>query len=193
MNDKAEAPKQEVPKQRISEGEFRHYVFSLTELAAETDRFLKSAGYESKTPRFIGLVEPDFRARRKAGGGTLEIVGLVRENMEQALDALVKLAAVKAANRDIDCVLVLPPINEYVLIEWLTEEKGRWYFGTKDSKLMIWFCNPDNHTVICVVGSAADREMASHFYMSQMSFDEYISVRHQDFIRDRILAEEEED
>jgi hypothetical protein len=193
MNDKAGAPRQEVPKQRVSEGEFRHYVFGLSELRAETDRLLKLAGYELKPSKFIGLVEPDFRAKRKAGDSVLEIAGMVRENMEEALDALVKLAAVKAANRDIDCVLVLPPINEYVLIEWLTEEKGRWYFGTKDCKLMIWFCNPDNHTMICVVGSAADREMMKHFYMSQMSFDEYISVRHQDFIRDRILAEEEED
>ncbi len=193
MNDRAESPKPEVQKQRISEGEFRHYVFSLPELRAETDRFLKAAGYDLKPPRYIGLVQPDFRARRKSGNSVLEIAGLVRESMEEALDALIQLAALKAANRDIDCALVLPPINEYVLIEWLTEEKGRWYFGTKDSRLMIWFCNPDNHTVICVVGSAGDRDLAGHFYMSQMSFDEYISARHQDFIRDRILAEEEED
>lgn len=193
MNDKAEAPNQEVQTQRISDGEFRHYVFSLSELRAETESFLKQAGYELKPRRFIGLVEPDFRAKRKAGNTVLEIAGMVREDMEQALDALVQLAAIKAANRDIECVLVLPPINEYVLIEWLTEEKGRWYFGTKDSRLMIWFCNPDNHTTICIVGSASDREMARHFYMSQMSFDEYISARHQDFIRDRLLAEEEED
>jgi hypothetical protein len=188
MSDKVEAP-----KQRVSDGEFRHYVFGLAELRAETDRFLKLAGYEKKPAKFVGLVEPDFRAKRKVGSGSLELAGMVRENMDQALEALVKLAAVKAASRDIDCVLVLPPINEYVLIEWLTEEKGRWYFGTKDCRLMIWFCNPDNHTMICVVGSAADREMTKYFYMSQMSFDEYISVRHQDFIRDRILAEEEED
>jgi hypothetical protein len=188
MNDKVEAP-----KQRVSDGEFRHYVFGLSELRAETDRFLKLAGYDVKPSKYIGLVEPDFRAKRKVGNGTLELAGMVRENMDQALEALTKLAAIKAANKDAECVLVLPPINEYVLIEWLTEEKGRWYFGTKDCKLMIWFCNPDNHTMICVVGSATDREMVKHFYMSQMSFDEYISVRHQDFIRDRILAEEEED
>jgi hypothetical protein len=162
-------------------------------LRAETESFLKRAGYELKPSKFIGLVEPDFRAKRKVGNSGLEVAGMVRENMEQALQALIELAAIKAANKDLDCVLVLPPINEYVLIEWLTEEKGRWYFGTKDSRLMIWFCNPDNHTMICVIGSAADRDLAKHFYMSQMSFDEYISVRHQDFIRDRILAEEEED
>jgi len=188
MNDKVEAP-----KQRISEGEFRHYVFGLSELRVEAEQLLKRVGYDLKPSKFIGLVEPDFRAKRKVGNSVLELVGMVRENMDQALEALTKLAAIKAANRDIECALVLPPINEYVLIEWLTEAKGRWYFGTKDCRLMIWFCNPDNHTTICVVGSPADREMVKHFYMSQMSFDDYISVRHQDFIRDRILAEEEED
>ena len=188
MNGKAE-----VPQQHVSDGEFRHYVFAPSELRTETERFLKQAGYDLKPSKFIGLVQPDFRARRKVGDRALELAGMIRENMEQALDALTKLAAIKAANRDVDCVLVLPPINEYVLIEWLTDAKGRWYFGTKDSKLMIWFCNPENRTMICVVGSAADRDMVKHFYMSQMSFDEYISIRHQDFIRDRILAEEEED
>jgi hypothetical protein len=188
MNDKVEAP-----KQRVSDGEFRHYVFGLSELRAETERFLKQAGYDLKPSKFIGVVEPDFRAKRRVDHSALELAGMVRENMEEALEALVKLAAIRAANKDVECVLVLPPINEYVLIEWLTDEKGRWYFGTKDCRLMIWFCNPDNHTMICVVGSAIDREMVKHFYLSQMSFDDYISVRHQDFIRDRILAEEEEE
>ncbi|MDM7999157.1 MAG: hypothetical protein QUS33_03920 [Dehalococcoidia bacterium] len=188
MNDKVEAP-----KQRVSDGEFRHYVFGLSELRTETESFLRRAGYELKPSKFIGLVQPDFRAKRKAGNNSFELAGMIREKMEEALDALIKLAAIKAANKDVDCVLVLPPINEYLLIEWLTEEKGRWYFGTKDSRLMIWFCNPDDHTMICVIGTAADRDMAKHFYMSRMSFDEYIAVRHQDFIRDRILAEEEED
>ncbi len=119
MNDKVEAP-----KQRVSDGEFRHYVFGLSELRAETERFLKRAGYDLKPSKFIGLVEPDFRAKRKVGDSTLELAGMVRENMDQALEALTKLAAIKAANKDVECVLVLPPINEYVLIEWLTEAKG---------------------------------------------------------------------
>jgi len=73
MNDKVEAP-----KQRVSEGEFRHYVFGLSELRAETERFLKLAGYDLKSSKFIGLVEPDFRAKRKVGSSALELVGMVR-------------------------------------------------------------------------------------------------------------------
>ncbi len=168
-------------------------MFSLSELRAETERFLKQVGYEMKPLKYLGLVEPDFRAKRKAGNSTFELVGMVRENLDQAVEGLTKLAAIKAANQDIDCALVLPPINEYLLIEWLTEESGRWYFGVKDCKLTVWFCNPDNRTTICVIGAPFDREFQKHFYMSQMSFDEYISIRHPNLIKERILAEEEED
>jgi hypothetical protein len=188
MNDMVEAP-----KQRTSEGEFRHYVFGLPELRAETERFLKQAGYEMKPTKYVGLVQPDFRAKRKAGNGAFELVGMVRENLDQAVEALVKLAAIKAASRDVDCALVLPPINEYLLIEWLTEESGRWYFGTRDSRIMIWFSNPDDRTTICVLGKPLDQEFLKHFYMSQMSFDDYISIRHPNLVKERILAEEEED
>lgn len=178
---------------RVSEGEFRHYVFGLSELHVETERFLSQAGYELRPPGYIGLVQPDFRAKRKAEGRTYELVGLVRESLDQAVDALVKLAAMKAVRHDLDCVLVLPPANEYLLIEFLTEEKGRWYFGMKDARLIVWFCNPDNHTTICVIGAPSDKGFQKHFYMSKMSFDDYMSIRASHLIQERLLAEEEED
>jgi hypothetical protein len=178
---------------RVSDGEFRHYVFGVSELHAETERFLAQAGYELRPPHYIGLVQPDFRAKRKADGCTYELVGLVRESLDQAVDALVKLAAIKAVGHDLDCVLVLPPANEYLLIEFLTEEKGRWYFGMKDARLIVWFCNPDNQTTICVIGAPSDKDFQKHFYMSKMSFDDYMSIRASHLIQERLLAEEEED
>ncbi len=178
---------------RVSDGEFRHYVFGLSELQAETQRFLTQVGYELKPAGYIGLVQPDFRAKRKGDGRSYELVGLVREGLDQAVDALVKLAAIKAVRRDVDCVLVLPPANEYLLIEFLMEEKGRWYFGMKDARLMAWFCNPDNHTTICVIGAPSDKDFQKHFYLSQMSFDDYMSIRASHLIQERLLAEEEED
>jgi hypothetical protein len=188
MNDQAA-----IPKERASDGEFRHYVFSVSEVRAEAERFLGQVGYELKPPKYIGLVQPDFRAKRKTSSGTYELVGMVRDNLDQAVEALTKLAAVKAANRNVDCVLVLPPINEYLLIEWLTEESGRWYFGLKDCKIVVWFCNPDNKTTICVIGAPADRDFQKHFYMSTMSFDDYMSIRASHLIKERLLAEEEEE
>ena len=47
---------------RVSDGEFRHYVFGISELHAETERFLAQVGYELKPADYIGLVRPDFRA-----------------------------------------------------------------------------------------------------------------------------------
>lgn len=188
MNDKAQGP-----QNRISEGEFRHYVFSVEEISSEVQRFLKQVGYQPKPPAYIGLVQPDLRFKRTSDGGTYELVGMIRGSIEEAVDALTKLAAIKAVRRDIDCVLVLPPINEYLLIEFLTEERGRWYFGMKDSRLVMWFCNPDDHTMICPIGAPSDKEFQKYFYMSKMSFDEYMSVRASDLIRERLLAEEEDD
>ena len=183
----------EESRSRISEGEFRHYVFGVPELHAEVQRFLSQVGYESKSNPFIGLVQPDFRAKRRTDNSTYELVGMIRDSLDQGIDALVKLAAIKAAKHDLDCVLVLPPINEYLLIEFLTEEKGRWYFGMKDARLMVWFCNPDNHTTICVIGAPSDRDFQKHFYLSQMSFDDDMAIRASHLIQERLLAEEEEE
>ncbi len=181
------------PKKRVSEGEFRHYVFDTSELLAEAQRFLQGVGYELKPTRYIGLIEPDFRAKRKTEGASYKIVGMVRDSLDDAIEALVKLAAMRAADRDIDCILVLPPINEYLLIEFLMEEKGRWYFGMKDTRLTVWFCNPDDHTTMCVVGAPMDRDFQQHFFMSKMSFDDYMSARASHLIAERLLAEEEEE
>ncbi|RLC95520.1 MAG: hypothetical protein DRI39_00175 [Chloroflexi bacterium] len=180
-------------KKRVSDGAFRHYVFETSELLVEAERFLKQVGYELKPTAFIGLVQPDFRAKRKTDSGSYEVVGLVRENLDQAVEALVRLAAIKAARRELDCVLVLPPANEYLLIEFLSEGKGRWYFGIKDTGLMVWFCNPDEHTTMCAIGAPADRDFQKHFYMSKISFDGYMATRGAHILQERLLAEEEED
>lgn len=180
-------------KKRVSDGAFRHYVFDASELLAEAQRLLQQVGYEPKPPAYIGLVQPDFRAKRKTDSATYEIVGMVRDSLDQAIDALVELAAIRAVKSDIDCILVLPPINEYLLIEFLTEEKGRWYFGMKDAKLTVWFCNPDDQTTMCVIGAPADRDFQKHFFMSKMSFDAYMSMRASHLIQERLLAEEEEE
>jgi hypothetical protein len=177
----------------VSEGAFRHYVFDPPEVLAEAKRLLQKVGYELKPAVYIGLVQPDFRAKRKVEERTYEIVGIVRENIEQAVEALIRLAAIKAVRRDIDCILVLPPINEYLLIEFLMEEKGRWFFGMKDAGLTVWFCNPEEHTTMCAIGAPSDLDFHKYFHMSGIGFDGYIAARAPHLIKERLLAEEEED
>ena len=180
-------------KKRVSEGAFRHYVFDASEVLTEAKRLLQKVGYELKPAAYIGLVQPDLRAKRKVQGRTYEIVGIVQENMEQAVEALIRLAAIRAVRKDIDCILVLPPINEYLLIEFLTEEKGRWFFGMKDAGLTVWFCNPEEHTTMCVIGAPADPDFHKYFHMGGIGFDGYIAARAPHLIKERLLAEEEED
>jgi len=118
----------------------------------ETRRFLEQVGYEWKPADYVGLVQPDFRAKRKVEGRRYEIFGLLRESMDEAVEALIRLSTIRAVNAEADCVVVLPSINEYLLIEFLMDERGRWYFGMKDAKLTVWFVNPDNKTTMCVIG-----------------------------------------
>ena len=126
----------EKPKKTVSEGAFRHYVFSGPELRGEVERFLRQVGYETKPTAYVGLVQPDFRARRKTDGAIYEILGLVRDKFDQAVEALTRLAAMRAVKPDADCVLVLPPINEYLLIEFLMEEiRTLQGYGAREIKL----------------------------------------------------------
>ena len=188
MNNQAEKT-----KNRVSQGAFRHYVFSAAELLTEAQRLMKQVGYELKPTSYISFVRPDFRAKRKTDSSTYEIVGLVRESLDQAVEALIHLAAIRAVKHDVDCILVLPPANEYLLIEFLTEEEGRWYFAMKDSRLTVWFCNPEDHTTMCVIGAPSDKDFQKHFYLSKMSFDAYMSTRAAHLIQERLLAEEEDE
>jgi len=79
------------------------------------------------------------------------------------------------------------------LIEFLMEEKGRWYFGMKDCRLSVWFCNPDNHTTMCAIGGPSDRDLQKYFFMGEANFDAFMSMRGSHLIKERLLAEEEEE
>jgi len=177
-------------KKRVSSGPFRHYLFDTSEVLSEAKRFLRQVGYELKPPSYIGFVQPDFQAKRQAESGSYEIAGIVRENLDQAVEALIKLASIKAVKDDVDCVLVLPPINEYLLIEFLKEEKGRWYFAMKDAKLIVWFCNPDDQTTMCAIGAPTDDLFQEHFLFSKISFDQYMSMMAAELYRGRLEEEE---
>ena len=121
-------------KERINEGESRHYVFSTADIRTGIDRFLKQAGYYSKPKKSVGLVEPDFRARRRSGGSTFEIAGIVPENIDQRVEALNKLPAARAANRNGDFALVLPPIravNNRGYVPTKAEVRPTWMVETR--------------------------------------------------------------
>ena len=178
----------------MEEGERAREHFSPEEVKAAAEKFLEYVGYELQELSNIGFVTPDIRARRQTDKRPFEIIGLVLEdlqleNLEQALDGLAKLAAAKKnLGEQADYVLIFPPVSEFVMIEFLTFEKGKWYFEIKDEQFIIWLCNPARDTVTCLVGFPQDNSFADYFAnLGKMNFDMFIGMR----LSRELLAEEE--
>lgn len=153
--------------------------FTSQEVLQGIDRFLRYAGYEVLPTSPINGTPPDFHARRQEGKATYQIVGLVCQGWGEAPEAIAQLGAIKAAlGEDADCILLFPPISEYDTIEFLLQEKGRWYFGLKEQGVTVWLCNPQRETVTNLLGYPRDDSLANYFVnLGRMSFDAYISRR----------------
>lgn len=157
---------------RIREGEFREWFFPIKEVLEWIRLFLRDSGYEVLPSKPVGLVTPDIHATRKDGPRTYEIVVLGAQHTNVALDALTKLSALRASLGDkVDYVLVLPPISEYLMLEFLREGNGRWYFAMKQLKMMMWLANPDEEFTWCLIGEPQDRVFRGTFAAGKMGVD----------------------
>ena len=151
------------------------------EVLKESERFLRYVGYQLQPVSYIGFVQPDFHARRQSEPTTYDVVGVVREGLDQAVDALVRLMALKAVlGESVDHVLVLPPVSEYLLIELLTKETGRLLHEIKRQQFMIWLCNPERETTTCLIGSTRDNRFNDYFAGSTSiagGFEQFLMMR----------------
>lgn len=162
----------EAPQGRIKEGEFREWAFPVFEVLKWTKTFLADAGYEILSPRHLGLVQPDIHAQRKDAGRTYDMVVTGAQHTEAAPGALTRLAAASTAlGPGADYVLVMPPISEYLLLDFLREDRGRWYFAMKELKMMLWLANPDEEFTWCLVGEPQDRVFRGFFAAGKISVD----------------------
>jgi len=156
----------------IKEGEFRGYSFAMEKLMEWVRIFLTDAGYELLPPDYIGFVQPAVHARRAEGERVYEIVGFDSPDMENAPEALVKLAAARAVRGDeADYALILPPVNEYLLLEFLRADRGRWYLAMKDLKMMAWLVNPEKEYVWCITGEPLDKTLSEFFVQGKVALD----------------------
>lgn len=163
---------------KVTSGPFRAYDASVEDIRKGTEMFLKSAGYDLLTPDYIGFVRPDFHARRKGETANFEIVLVVEPSIEQALAGFVKLAAMKASRGiELEYGVVLPPINEYLLLEWLQDEKGRSFYELKKQEFMLWMYNPNEEAMWSWVGGPKDRSFASFFVLPGFSPDVIVGQR----------------
>ncbi|MBI2859384.1 MAG: hypothetical protein HYX90_09935 [Chloroflexi bacterium] len=144
-------------KLKIREGPFRSYIVSGKEVLNGTRGLLAAAGYSFLPEGRIGLVKPAFRARREWQGRSNEIVTVVRPGIKKALDGFIYLEAMRAILGDaVEYALLLPPINEWLLLEFLDAEDGRMWKELGSRHFMLWMYNPAEDAIMSFVGASAD-------------------------------------
>lgn len=172
---------------------FRHYEFGPGEVLKEAKDFLQRVGYQLMKPARIGFAVPDIHAQRDFSNGIHKLFAVVVESLENAevISAFIKLQAIRAFEREnADYVLIMPPVNEYLLIEFLEGTGGQNYLAIKELDAMWWMLNPEERSVWCIIGMPRDRLFEKHFILKQMTFDQAIGVK---IMHQHILEEEEED
>jgi hypothetical protein len=162
-------------------------LFSREDLLKTLRGFLEYAGYQLTEARPIGFMKPDLAACRVAGDRRYEMIFVVRREINQAVEGLRELAAAKCFRRDsLDYVLVLPPVSEHYMIEFLIE-KEEWFFPIKDHLFQLWLVNPQRQKVDCLLGWPRDDELRHYFSNPNLAgFATYIANK----AAQKIMAEE---
>jgi hypothetical protein len=145
------------------------------ELIHTVERFLDYAGYRRNAPKYIGFVRPDIDATKAKDQKEYRIIIVTRSQIEEALDGFRDLLALKYyLGRGCDYVLVLPPVSEFTMIEFLIQ-KEEWYYEIKREGFMIWLCNSGLETVSCIIGWPLNEEFKEYFANPTLAnFDHYI-------------------
>ncbi len=150
-----------------NEGWHRYYeekpFFPADQVRAQLVKFLEYAGYKVDPPKPIGFMKPDIYASCVKKGKKYEMIFMVREELNHAIEAFRHLAAAKLFKKNtIDYILALPPVSEHYIIEFLIE-KEEWFFPLKDHLFQIWLVNPEKETTDCLFGWPMDDEF-KHFF-----------------------------
>jgi len=161
--------------------------FGRGQLLETLKSFLQYAGCTIPPAEPIGFMKPDLAARREADGRTFEMIFVVREAISRAVEGLRELAAAKCFRKDsLDYVLVLPPVSEHHMIEFLIEKED-WFFPIKDHLLQIWLVNPEREKVDCLIGWPRDDDFRHYFSNPKLAgFATFIANK----AAEKILAEE---
>jgi hypothetical protein len=175
----------------LNEGWHRLYdekpLYQRDELLKALTAFLEYAGYTLVPADPIGFMKPDIKASRVVGTTRYEMIFVVREAVNQAVEGLRELACAKCFRKDsLDYVLALPPVSEHYLIEFLIEKED-WFFPIKDHLFQIWLLNPGREKVDCLLGWPRDNDLGHYFSNPQLSgFATYIANK----AANKIMAEE---
>lgn len=169
-----------VKRDIVQQGWYRIYdeepLYTRAQVEKALRDFLIYAGYEIAQAKPIGFMKPDLVASRRDSKKRHEMIFVVREGINQALEGLRELAAAKCFRKDtLDYVLALPPVSEHYLIEFLIEKED-WFFPIKDHLLQLWLVNPERDKVDCLLGWPRDDDFKHYFSNPNLAgFATYIS------------------
>ena len=154
-------------------------VLEIAELLKTTTKFMDYVGYSQEKKQPIGFVKPDVICKRTLEKKTWQIVLIIKPDIEHLLEGLRDLQAIKSKlGSGWDYGVVLPPVSEYDMIEFLVGEED-WFYEIKKNGFMIWLVNPERETVVSLIGGPRDPKFKDYFasFPGCMSFDTNIAQR----------------
>ena len=142
------------------------YEFSNEEVLEGAKYFLQYVGYSLEQKKEQWKNRPDFCARRGEGGVTYEILGVVRHSMKEVADGIAQLKQIKEEleeNGTIDYVIVLPPVQERHIIDYMLADDYKLYKDLRENAFIVWICNPQEKSVWCCQGAPRDKRFREYF------------------------------
>ena len=163
------------------------YDFTPEQVLEEINRFFPFIGY--KMEDLTGLDEkgkPEFWVKREDSGKTFEIAGVVSQDMTKAGDGVILLDSIKERLGDsLEYVVVVPPVNEYHLIQFLCNDDNKWYKKLQEGGYMIWLCNPSEKAIWCPFGAPKDKKILEFLKYKEMTNTYFNLPKHNEDLQTR--------
>ena len=129
------------------------YDFTDEQILGEVNRFLKFMGYEmSEPPKANNLKgKPAFYGKRVTEKETFIVAGTLIRDMTEGDEGVDRLDKIKEGLGDnIDYIMAVSPCNERYLIDFICKDNYASYKEMKEKKYMLWFCNYDEKSLVCL-------------------------------------------
>lgn len=142
------------------------YEFSNEEVLEGAKYFLRYVGYTLEEKGARRKNKPDFYARRSEREAVYEILGVVKHSMKEVADGIVHLKKIREELGEkgmTDYVIVLPPVQERHLIDYMMADDYKLYKGLRENAFIVWICNPEEKSVWCPQGAPKDKRFTEYF------------------------------
>jgi len=140
------------------------YEFSNQQVTEGVKHFLRYVGYTLEEN--VDEAKLDFRATRKEGNITYQILGVVKHSMKEVADGIAQLRGLKkelGQEENTDYVIALPPVQERYLIDYMVADDYKLYKELRQNAFLVWICNPEEKSVWCCQGSPKDKRFKDYF------------------------------